>query len=67
MIVADDIMVMENGGTALIIVRLVNEIEGNFTLNYATGEVVGGASGKYRCATDHYSCDCIFMCIMCRG
>ena len=32
---------------AFITVQLQNEIEGNFTLSYATGEVSNGASGMY--------------------
>ena len=52
---------MEGGGMAFITVQLQNEIEGNFTLNYATGEVSDGASGMYMYMANHYSFYCIFM------
>ena len=55
MITADDTEVSEDGGMALVIVRLVNEIEGDFTLDYATGQVADGASGTYMC-TRVYVC-----------
>ena len=36
----------EDDGIAVLIVRLLNEIENNFTLDYSTAEVQGGAEGK---------------------
>ena len=39
-------VINEDGGTAVVNVRLVNEIENDFVLDYSTGEVPGGAEGK---------------------
>ena len=58
---ADDSEVSEDGGMAVITVRLMNEIEGDFTLNYATGQVADGATGTYMCTCVHVAnhCSCI--------
>ena len=40
-----DVEINEDGGPAVLVVKLLNEIEKNFVLNYTTGEVAGGAEG----------------------
>ena len=40
-----DVTINEDRGTAILMVRLVNEIERNFTLDYRTNQVPGGAEG----------------------
>ena len=40
-----DVIINEDGGTAVVNVRLVNEIEKDLVLDYSTGEVPGGAEG----------------------
>ena len=42
-----DITINEDEGTAILMVRLVNEIERNFTLDYRTNQVPGGAEGTW--------------------
>ena len=42
---SDDIIINEDGGSAVVVVRLVNEIEKDLTLDYGTGEVPNGAIG----------------------
>ena len=40
-------MVDEDGGSAVLTVQLQNEIERDFTISYATGQLPGGATGMY--------------------
>ena len=47
MIVTRDTMVDEDGGSAVLTVQLQNEIERDFTISYATGQLPGGATGMY--------------------
>ena len=47
MVIADDIIINEGDGSALVTVRLLNEIEGNFTLSYETMELPDGATGTF--------------------
>ena len=56
MFMVDDSMALESGGVAFLTVQLVNEIEENFTINYATREVADGASGTYMSVANHHSC-----------
>ena len=56
MILTRDTIVDESGGSAVLTVQLLNEIERNFTINYATGELPNEATGiyyihVYACAT----------------
>ena len=46
LIESGSVVINEDGGTAVVNVRLVNEIENDFVLDYSTGEVPGGAEGK---------------------
>ena len=43
---SDNIVINEGAGSATVTVRLLNEIENNFTLSYRTAEFDGGAIGK---------------------
>ena len=45
LIESGDVIINEDGGIAVVNVRLLNEIENNFTLDYSTGEVPDGANG----------------------
>ena len=40
-------VINEDGGSAVVTVELINEIENPFTLDYSTGEVPDGADGRY--------------------
>lgn len=40
-----DVIINEDGGMAVVNVRLVNEIEKDLVLDYSTGEIPGGAEG----------------------
>ncbi|CAI8024993.1 Extracellular matrix protein FRAS1, partial [Geodia barretti] len=44
LIESGDVIINEDGGIAVVNVRLLNEIENNFTLDYSTGEVPDGAN-----------------------
>ena len=43
---SDNIVINEGAGSAIVTVRLLNEIENDFVLSYSTAEVDGGANGK---------------------
>ena len=45
LIESGDVTISEDGGTAVVNVRLLNEIENDFVLDYSTGEVPDGANG----------------------
>ena len=45
LIESGDVTINEDGGTAVVNVRLLNEIENDFVLDYSTGEVPNGANG----------------------
>ena len=45
LIESGDVIINEDGGIAVVNVRLLNEIENDFVLDYSTGEVPDGANG----------------------
>ena len=45
LIESGDVTINEDGGIAVVNVRLLNEIENDFVLDYSTGEVPDGANG----------------------
>ena len=47
LIESGDVIINEDGGVAVVNVRLLNEIENDFILDYRTGEVPDGADGRY--------------------
>ena len=47
LIESGDVTINEDGGIAVVNVRLLNEIENDFVLDYSTGEVPDGADGRY--------------------
>ena len=46
MIESDNVVINEDEGFAVVTVRLLNEIENDFVLDYSTREVPDGADGK---------------------
>ena len=47
MVVAHNITTIEGEGTAFVTVQLMNDIERNFVVKYATGELPNEASGMH--------------------
>lgn len=41
-----NVVINEDGGSAVVTVRLLNEVEKDFVLDYNTGEVPDGADGR---------------------
>ena len=59
MIASQNVVINEDGGIAMIIVDLLNEIENDFTLSYSTADVPNGAEGVF-----YLYCICFYICFV---